>query len=130
MQKGYDEKLSAYEVCDFDLRRCALPITDALVKDSKKFEKEEVGLQEKKKHLLIKQKKFKKSIQEVCLPKQDELEKSYSSQDGHSKSESLATISNCASELETNRAKLGNLEEKLAQEEAELEEIRDSLKGK
>ncbi len=40
-------------------------LTDALVKDSKKFEKEEVGLQEKKKHLSTKQKKFKKSIQEV-----------------------------------------------------------------
>lgn len=42
-------------------------LTDALAKDSKKFEKEEVGLQEKRKHLVTKQKKFKKSIQEVSL---------------------------------------------------------------
>ncbi len=40
-------------------------LTDALVKDSKRFEKEEVGLQEKKKHLSTKQKKFKKSITDV-----------------------------------------------------------------
>jgi structural maintenance of chromosome 4 len=38
---------------------------DALIKDSKKFEKEEVGLAEKKKHLVTKQKKLKKSIAEV-----------------------------------------------------------------
>ena len=35
------------------------------MKDSKKFEKEEVGLLEKKKHLTTKQKKFKKSITDV-----------------------------------------------------------------
>lgn len=40
-------------------------LTDALVKDSKKFEKEEVGLVEKKKHLGTKQKKLKKSLADV-----------------------------------------------------------------
>jgi hypothetical protein len=35
------------------------------VKDSKKFEKEQVALAEKKKHLITKQKKFKKSITDV-----------------------------------------------------------------
>jgi structural maintenance of chromosome 4 len=57
LQKSYDEKLAAFdEVKKF---------TDALVKDSKKFEKEEVGLSEKKKHLATKQKKFKKSLTDV-----------------------------------------------------------------
>jgi hypothetical protein len=40
-------------------------LTDGLVKDSKKFEKEQVALAEKKKHLVTKQKKFKKSITDV-----------------------------------------------------------------
>lgn len=40
-------------------------LSDALVKDSKKFEKEEVGLQEKKKHLNTKLKKLKKSLTDV-----------------------------------------------------------------
>lgn len=50
-------------------------------------------------------------------------------QDGHARSEALSSIDNYGSELDTNRAKVGTLEEKLVNEEAELEEIRDSLKG-
>ena len=42
-------------------------MTDKLVKDAKKIEKEQVGLSEKKKHLVTKQKKFKKSLTEVRL---------------------------------------------------------------
>ncbi|CAD6578745.1 MAG: hypothetical protein TREMPRED_002256 [Tremellales sp. Tagirdzhanova-0007] len=123
LQTGYDEKLAAFEashlICklNIDLTRVEQEVkrlTDALVKDSKKFEKEEVGLQEKKKHLTTKQKKFKKSITD----------------DGHARSEALAAIDNHGSELETTRAKVANLEEKLINEEAELEEIRDSLKDK
>lgn len=38
---------------------------DKLVKDSKKYEKEEVGLSEKKKHLGAKAKKIKKSVTDV-----------------------------------------------------------------
>lgn len=53
----YNEKLEAYK----EVQR----LTDALVKDAKKFEKEEVGLQEKKKHQVAKQKKLKKSIVDV-----------------------------------------------------------------
>jgi len=44
-----------------------------LVKDSKKFEKEQVALAEKKKHLVTKQKKFKKSITDVCSPDEVKL---------------------------------------------------------
>lgn len=43
-------------------------MTDKLVKDAKKIEKEQVGLSEKKKHLVTKQKKFKKSLTEVRHP--------------------------------------------------------------
>lgn len=57
LQKEYDEKLATFE----EVKKFA----DQLVKDSKKFEKEEVGLSEKKKHLGTKAKKFKKSITEV-----------------------------------------------------------------
>ncbi|KAK4685041.1 structural maintenance of chromosome 4, partial [Tremellales sp. Uapishka_1] len=106
LQKGYDEKLAAFE----EVKR----LTDQLVKDSKKYEKEEVGLLEKKKHLTTKQKKFKKSMGE----------------DGHAKSEAMSAIENYSAELETNRTKVSDLEEKLLTEEAELDEIRDSLKDK
>lgn len=40
-------------------------LVDQITKESKKYEKEEVTLLEKKKHLTTKQKKFKKSIAEV-----------------------------------------------------------------
>ncbi|WWC73446.1 uncharacterized protein I206_107416 [Kwoniella pini CBS 10737] len=106
LQKEYDEKLAAFD----EVKR----LTDALVKDSKKFEKEEVGLAEKKKHLVTKQKKFKKSIQE----------------DGHARSEALSAIDNHAADLEKNRTKVIDLEEKLETEQGELEEVVDSLKDK
>ena len=57
LEQDHSDKLAAFE----EVKR----LTDALIKDSKKFEKEEVGLSEKKKHLTTKQKKFKKSIAEV-----------------------------------------------------------------
>ncbi|WRT69435.1 uncharacterized protein IL334_006421 [Kwoniella shivajii] len=106
LQKEYDEKLAAFD----EVKR----LTDALVKDSKKFEKEEVGLAEKKKHLVTKQKKFKKSIQE----------------DGHAKSEALSAIDNHNADLDRNRSKVTDLEEKLEAEQGELEEVVDSLKDK
>lgn len=106
LQKGYDAKLADFE----EVKR----LTDALVKDAKKIEKEEVGLSEKKKHLVSKQKKLKKSVTE----------------DGHARSEALGTVQNCQGQLETNRAKVADLEVKLEAEEKELEEVRDSLKDK
>lgn len=106
LQKEYDEKLATFEQVK--------KFTDELVKESKKFEKEEVGLQEKKKHLVTKQKKVKKSLHE----------------DGHSRSEALATVENLSQELEMNRKKVADLEKKLVVEEAELDEVRESLKDK
>ncbi|OCF77743.1 hypothetical protein I204_01743 [Kwoniella mangroviensis CBS 8886] len=106
LQKEYNERLAAYE----EVKR----LTDALLKDAKKFEKEEVGLAEKKKHLVTKQKKFKKSIQD----------------DGHARSEALSAIENHNADLEKNRTKVTDLEGKLETEQAELEEVVDDLKDK
>ncbi|KAL1408278.1 Structural maintenance of chromosomes protein 4 [Vanrija albida] len=106
LQKDHDEKLATFG----EVKR----LTDALVKDTKRIEKEEVALQEKKKHLSTKQKKLKKSIQD----------------DSHAKSEAHVTAENCAGEIESNRTKVAELEKKLEVEEAELEEVRDSLKDK
>ncbi len=105
---------------------------DALIKDSKKFEKEEVGLAEKKKHLVTKQKKLKKSIVDVSFAN-CELQfwhlKLFYRQDGHARSEAAAAIANLAEELDVTRNNLDELEHKLVRDEAELEEVRDSLKG-
>ncbi|WVQ75201.1 hypothetical protein IAR50_004812 [Cryptococcus sp. DSM 104548] len=106
LQKEYDEQVAAFA----EVKKH----TDTLTKEAKKIEKEEVGLQEKKKHLVSKQKKFKKSITD----------------DGHAKSEAQATIENCTEQLEKNRIKVANLEEKLEAEQAEHEEIVESLKDK
>lgn len=51
-------------------------------------------------------------------------------QDGHAKSEALASIESYTEQLEKNRKKVADLEEKLESEQAELEEIVDSLKGR
>ncbi|RSH93703.1 hypothetical protein EHS25_006350 [Saitozyma podzolica] len=106
LQKGYDDKRAAFE----EVKQ----LVDQITKESKKYEKEEVTLLEKKKHLTTKQKKFKKSIAE----------------DGHTRSEALASIENYSAELDVNRVKVGDLEKKLETEYAELEEIRDGLKDK
>lgn len=106
LQKEYDDKAANWDTVK---KAC-----DALTKDAKKLEKEEVGYQEKRKHLVSKQKKLKKST----------------SDDGHAKSEALATIENCSGAIETNRTKVVELEHKLEVEEKELEEVRDSLKDK
>ena len=120
LEKGYQEKLTAFD----EVKR----LTDALIKDSKKFEKEEVGLSEKKKHLVTKQKKMKKGISDVSRAVHLCQHAAYD-QDGHARSEAISAIDNYTTELETNRAKVTNLEKKLEEEEAELDEVRESLKG-
>lgn len=50
-------------------------------------------------------------------------------QDGHARSEAASSIENYGAELDTNRKKVADLEKKLEAEEAELDEVRDSLKG-
>lgn len=41
----------------------------------------------------------------------------------------MAAIENFSQELEVNRVKVTKLEDKLVEEEAELDEVRESLKG-
>lgn len=106
LEKEYNDKAANWETVK---QAC-----DALTKDVKKLEKLEVSRQEKRKHLVATQKKLKKSI----------------SDDSHTKSEAMATIDNCGGAIETNRAKVVDLERKLEVEEKELEEVRDSLKDK
>lgn len=57
LQQAYDDKLAAFE----EVKK----FTEKLVRDSKKFEKEEVGLLERKKHLGTRVKKVKKSLTDV-----------------------------------------------------------------
>ncbi|WVO23287.1 uncharacterized protein IAS62_004637 [Cryptococcus decagattii] len=106
LQKEYEERLASIAEVKAML--------DKLHKEAKKYEKEQVGYAEKKKHLETKMKKIKKSITE----------------DGHAKSEALAAIESYTEQLEKNRKKVADLEEKLESEQAELEEIVDSLKDK
>ncbi|OXG25339.1 hypothetical protein C367_03158 [Cryptococcus neoformans Ze90-1] len=106
LQKEYEERLASIAEVKAML--------DKLHKEAKKYEKEQVGYAEKKKHLETKMKKIKKSITE----------------DGHAKSEALAAIESYAENLEKNRKKVADLEEKLESEQAELEEVIDSLKDK
>jgi structural maintenance of chromosome 4 len=57
LQKAFNEKLEAYEEVKHHV--------DVLVKEAKRFEKEELSLGEKRKHLITKQKKLKKAITDV-----------------------------------------------------------------
>ena len=100
-------------------------LTDALVKDSKKFEKEEVGLVEKKKHLSTKQKKLKKSLADVSWSFRSLL----TCQDSHARSEALSWVTSHGEELDRSRNKIDELEHKLVKDEADLDVIRDGLKG-
>lgn len=63
------------------------------------------------------------------VSKQKKLKKSIAD-DNHVKSEALASIDGFEEQLEVNKVKIADLERKLEVEEAELEEVRDSLKDK
>ena len=78
-----------------------------------KFDHEDVQLQEKKKHILQKQKKLQKAAQSSK----------------HSHTEATTWIKNHAEEIERHTKKLVELESSLTVEEKELDVIRDSLKG-
>ncbi len=88
--------------------------SEKIVKELAKYEKEDVQLQEKRKHLETKKKKLAKSIAD----------------DRHTASEAKATASDSAHKIEKEEAELRKLEASLEREEAQLEKIRDSLKGK
>ncbi|UZJ52199.1 hypothetical protein CBS101457_001519 [Exobasidium rhododendri] len=87
---------------------------DKVVKELSKYEKEDVQLQEKRKHLETKKKKLAKSMNE----------------DKHASSEARSTQINSSEEIETLEKEVKKLESALEKEEAELDRIRESLKGK
>ncbi|CBQ73532.1 related to SMC4-Stable Maintenance of Chromosomes [Sporisorium reilianum SRZ2] len=87
---------------------------EKVAKELARFEKEDVQLQEKRKHVESKKKKLAKSIAD----------------DRHAASEAKATASDSAHKIEKEQAELRKLESSLEREEAQLEKIRDSLKGK
>lgn len=125
--------------------------TAKLTKDLALHEKEEVKLQEKKKHAVTKQKKLKKTISDVRrCPFASDLLSSLTifvflititltfghdrvrvpeSQDTHALSEAQATIETLGAQLKKRRKELEALEAELEAEEGELEVIQDSLKG-
>lgn len=59
LKTAFDEKLEAFEEVKHHVT--------ALLKEAKKFEKEELSLNEKKKHLAGKQKKLSKTLTDVSL---------------------------------------------------------------
>ncbi|KAG2182444.1 hypothetical protein INT43_007374 [Umbelopsis isabellina] len=79
-----------------------------------KAEREDVQLQERKKHLTSKQKKLNTSL----------------AAERHSKSDAENRIKNSTDEIETRKNELENLESQLQVEEKELEKINQELKGK
>ncbi|KAF8586245.1 RecF/RecN/SMC protein [Ramaria rubella] len=106
LQKHYDDRVTAYE----EVKRHAGEVMQTL----QAREKEEVGLQERKKHANGKAKKLKKSLQD----------------DAYAKAEAERFAQSNADKIERERAKLEKLEVSLDQEESALDNIRDSLKDK
>ena len=78
------------------------------------FEREDVQMQEKRKHLVTKQKKLKKSLQD----------------DAHAKSEASSSFKTYGENMVNLTTELEKHEVNLAREEIELEKICDSLKDK
>ncbi|KAG0242339.1 hypothetical protein BGX31_000372 [Mortierella sp. GBA43] len=85
-----------------------------ILKQSAKIDAEDVKMKEQKKHLDNKEKKTAKAL----------------SSDKQSSSTNLSNITNYKDDLVKQQEKLEDLEKHLAESEAELEKIRDSLKGR
>ncbi|KAL8276632.1 hypothetical protein RQP46_010981 [Phenoliferia psychrophenolica] len=88
--------------------------TSAIVKDLAGLDRTDVQLQEKKKSFAAKVKKLKKSLTD----------------DSHNLSEAKTWIRNHSEEIDRVKGDLGKMETNLETEEAELEKVRDGLKGK
>ncbi|RPD64655.1 RecF/RecN/SMC protein [Lentinus tigrinus ALCF2SS1-7] len=106
LQQHYDEREKLYEQVQ---QAAAAAMQDLAARD-----KEQISLEEKRKHANTKAKKLKKSI----------------SDDEHAKNQASRTIEDSDSKMEQKKEELENLEEELAQAEKALEQIRDSLKDK
>ncbi|KAG5639651.1 hypothetical protein H0H81_008812 [Sphagnurus paluster] len=106
LQAHYREREAAYA----EVKTAA---TQAL-KELTTREKEEVGLQERRKHAATKAKKLNKSLQE----------------DTAAKSKAVRDIEDNAVKMEKKKTEAENLEVELVEEEDALENIRDSLRDK
>ncbi|KAI0066534.1 hypothetical protein BV25DRAFT_1849078 [Artomyces pyxidatus] len=104
--RHYQERVVAYE----EVKKAAA----VAMKDMAAHEKQQVGLEEKRKHALGKAKKLKKSLHD----------------DEKARDESLRAIGENATTMQSEKEKVDDLEEKLQHEEKILEGIRDSLKDK
>ncbi|KAI0962099.1 hypothetical protein AcV7_001019 [Taiwanofungus camphoratus] len=106
LEKHFKERGEAYE----EVKTAAA----LAVKDLAAQEKQQVSLEERRKHANGKAKKLKKSLQD----------------DEHARTEALRAVKDNATKMEKEKAKVEEFEDSLAREEKVLEEIRDSLKDK
>ncbi|KAH9058282.1 RecF/RecN/SMC N terminal domain-containing protein [Lactarius vividus] len=106
LEKHYTERVQIYE----EVKAAA---AEAL-KEMAAYEKQEVGLEEKRKHANSKAKKLKKSLQD----------------DESARSDALRSIQDNTAKMKNEKKKADQYEEELQREEKVLEGIRDSLKDK
>ncbi|KAH9070762.1 RecF/RecN/SMC N terminal domain-containing protein [Lactarius deliciosus] len=106
LEKHYTERVQIYE----EVKAAA---AEAL-KEMAAYEKQEVGLEEKRKHTNSKAKKLKKSLQD----------------DESTRSDALRSIQDNTAKMKNEKKKADQYEEELQREEKVLEGIRDSLKDK
>ncbi|KAI9444561.1 RecF/RecN/SMC [Lactarius indigo] len=106
LEKHYTERVQIYE----EVKAAA---AEAL-KEMAAYEKQEVGLEEKRKHANSKAKKLKKSLQD----------------DENARNDALRSIQDNTTKMKNEKKKADQYEEELQREEKVLEGIRDSLKDK
>ncbi|KAI9453551.1 RecF/RecN/SMC N terminal domain-containing protein [Lactarius psammicola] len=106
LEKHYTERVQIYE----EVKAAA---AEAL-KEMAAYEKQEVGLDEKRKHANSKAKKLKKSLHE----------------DENARNDAVRSIQENAAKVKSEKKKADQYEEELQREEKVLEGIRDSLKDK
>ncbi|KAL5519615.1 SMC4 [Sanghuangporus vaninii] len=106
LEENYEDRVKTYE----EVKAAAIEAAKNLAI----YEKQQVNLEERKKHANTKATKLKKSLKE----------------DEKSRDEALRFIDTNAEKMVKEREKLTELEESLTQEEKVLERIRDSLKDK
>ncbi|GAB5591511.1 Structural maintenance of chromosomes protein 4 [Umbelopsis nana] len=106
LEDQYQQTKKDYEAADKE--------TSAVTSKLAKFERDDVQLQEKKKHLTTKQKKLNTTL----------------ATEKHSQADAENRIKNSADEIENRKRELEELEEQLQAEEKELEKINQELKGK
>ncbi|TPX08142.1 uncharacterized protein E0L32_010209 [Thyridium curvatum] len=106
LEKAYSKGSKEYEAQDKE--------TQSLAKEMAKFDQERVKFDEKRKFLTDKRKKLEKTIANA----------------ENTTAEAEQTIEECTQDIETRSQEITNLEQQVVEEEAELANIREGLKGK